>query len=73
LALLEVRNITRRFGATSRATTASRSTGAIPGVTVKTTRVDRFPIEQVQLTRWSVNRRGDGRWVRFGPLQRTRG
>lgn len=31
----------------------------IPGVTVKTGRVDRFPIEQVQLTRWSVNRRGD--------------
>ena len=45
----------------------------IPGVTVKTGRVDRFPIEQVQLTRWSVNRRGDGRWARFGPLQRTPG
>jgi len=43
----------------------------IPGVTIKTGRLDRFPIEQVQLTRWVVNRRGDGRWVRFGPLQRT--
>ena len=42
----------------------------IPGVTVKTGRADRFPIEQVQLTRWTVNRKGDGRWVRFGPLQR---
>ena len=45
----------------------------IPGVTIKTGRADRFPIEQVQLTRWSVNRRGDGRWVRFGPLQRSPG
>ena len=45
----------------------------IPGVTIKTGRLDRFPIEQVQLTRWSVNRRGDGRWVRFGPLQRSPG
>jgi len=45
----------------------------IPGVAIKTGRLDRFPIEQVQLTRWSVNRRGNGRWVRFGPLQRTPG
>jgi branched-chain amino acid transport system substrate-binding protein len=45
----------------------------IPGVRIKTARADRFPIEQVQLTRWVVNRRGDGRWVRFGPLQRTPG
>jgi branched-chain amino acid transport system substrate-binding protein len=43
----------------------------IPGVTVRTSRVERFPIDQVQLTRWSVNRSGDGRWVRFGPLQKT--
>jgi branched-chain amino acid transport system substrate-binding protein len=44
----------------------------IPGVTIKTGRTDRFPIEQVQLQRWSVNRR-DGRWVAFGPLQRSPG
>ena len=45
----------------------------IPGVTIRTARADRFPIEQVQLQRWAVNRRGDGRWVRFGPLQRSPG
>lgn len=44
----------------------------ISGVTVETGRVDRYPIEQVQLTRWSVNRRGDGRWVRFGPAPHPR-
>ncbi len=43
----------------------------IPGVTIKTGRLDRFPIDQVQLTRWTVDRRGNGRWVRFGALQRT--
>ncbi len=43
----------------------------IPGVTIKTGLVDRFPIDQVQLTRWTVNRKGDGRWVRFGALQRS--
>lgn len=44
----------------------------IPGVSIKTGRVDRFPIEQVQLQRWVV-RNGDGRWVAFGPLQRSPG
>ncbi len=44
----------------------------IPGLRVKTSRVDRFPIEQVQLQRWVV-RNGDGRWVAFGPLQRSPG
>jgi branched-chain amino acid transport system substrate-binding protein len=45
----------------------------IPGLVVKTGRTDRFPIEQVQLQRWSVNRQRDGRWVAFGPLQRSPG
>jgi branched-chain amino acid transport system substrate-binding protein len=45
----------------------------IPGVAIKTGRTDRFPIEQVQLQRWSVNRQRDGRWAAFGPLQRSPG
>ena len=45
----------------------------IGGVAIKTSRTDRFPIEQVQLQRWSMGRGGDGRWVRFGPLQRSPG
>ena len=45
----------------------------LPGIKINTSPTDYRPIEQVQLTRWSVNRRGDGRWVRFGPLQRTPG
>jgi branched-chain amino acid transport system substrate-binding protein len=45
----------------------------MPGVTIKTARADRFPIEQVQLTRFVMNNRGNGRWVRFGALQRAPG
>jgi branched-chain amino acid transport system substrate-binding protein len=67
------RNPTRAGVMAQLAKLNSKNPFMIPGVTVKTGRVDRFPIEQVQLTRWSVNRRGDGRWVRFGPLQRTPG
>lgn len=67
------RNPTRAGVMAQLAKLNSKNPFMIPGVTVRTTRTDRFPIEQVQLTRWSVNRKGDGRWVRFGPLQRTPG
>ena len=39
----------------------------LPGVRVKTSRTDRFPIEQAQLVRWT------GRWVRVGKLQVAKG
>ncbi|MFI5026860.1 MAG: ABC transporter substrate-binding protein [Solirubrobacterales bacterium] len=67
------RNPTRSGVMAQLAKLNSKNPFAIPGVTIKTGRTDRFPVEQVQLTRWSVNRKGDGRWVRFGPLQRTPG
>jgi branched-chain amino acid transport system substrate-binding protein len=67
------RNPTRSSLAAAMARLDSRNPFMIPGIRVKTARADRFPIEQVQLMRWAVNRRGDGRWVRFGPLQRTPG
>ena len=67
------RNPTRSGVMAQLARLNSKNPFAIPGVTIKTGRTDRFPVEQVQLTRWTVNRKGDGRWVRFGPLQRTPG
>jgi branched-chain amino acid transport system substrate-binding protein len=67
------RNPTRSSLVAALARLNSKNPFTIPGVRIKTARADRFPIEQVQLQRWSVNRRGDGRWVRFGPLQRTPG
>ncbi|HET9323722.1 MAG TPA: ABC transporter substrate-binding protein [Gaiellaceae bacterium] len=67
------RNPTRAGVMAQLAKLNSKNPFMIPGVVVKTSRTDRFPIEQVQLTRWSVSRNGDGRWVRFGPLQRTPG
>ena len=66
-------NPTRSSLVAALARLSSKNPFTIPGVRIKTGRADRFPIEQVQLQRWSVNRRGDGRWVRFGPLQRTPG
>ncbi len=67
------RNPTRSSVMAQLAKLSSKNPFVIPGVAIKTGRTDRFPIEQVQLTRWSVNKKGDGRWVRFGPLQRTPG
>lgn len=67
------RNPTRSSVMAAMARLNSKNPFMIPGVTIKTGRTDRFPIEQVQLQRWSVNRQGDGRWVRFGPLQRSPG
>ncbi len=67
------RNPTRSSVMAQLAKLNSKNPFVIPGVAIKTGRTDRFPIEQVQLTRWSVNKKGDGRWVRFGPLQRTPG
>jgi branched-chain amino acid transport system substrate-binding protein len=67
------RNPTRSGVMAALAKLSSRSNPFVmPGVAIKTGRTDRFPIEQVQLQRWSVNRR-DGRWVAFGPLQRSPG
>ena len=40
----------------------------LPGITVRTSPTDRFPIEQARLQRWS-----NGRWVAFGPLRAARG
>lgn len=35
----------------------------VPGITLRTTRTDRFPLEQARLQRWTR-----GRWVGYGPL-----
>jgi branched-chain amino acid transport system substrate-binding protein len=43
----------------------------LPGVVVKTTRTDRFPIEQVQLQRWRNGPKGH--WNAFGGLVRSTG
>jgi branched-chain amino acid transport system substrate-binding protein len=40
----------------------------LPGVRIKTSATDRFPIEQVQLNRWT-----GGRWVALGGLQAAKG
>lgn len=40
----------------------------LPGITVATSSVDRFPVEQAQLRRWS-----QGRWRSFGGLWADRG
>src|SRR5215210_314949 len=67
------RNPTRASVVAAVARLNSKNPFALPGVRIQTGRADRFPIQQVQLMRWTVNRRGDGRWVRFGALQRTPG
>jgi branched-chain amino acid transport system substrate-binding protein len=41
----------------------------LPGITVRTTPVDRFPIRQAQLERYSTG----GRWIAFGGLVSARG
>ena len=67
------RNPTRSGVMAALARLSSRSNPFVmPGVAIRTGRADRFPIEQVQLQRWTVKRR-DGRWVAFGPLQRSPG
>jgi branched-chain amino acid transport system substrate-binding protein len=43
----------------------------LPGVVVKTSRTDRFPIEQVQMQRW--RNASKGHWAVFGGLVRTSG
>ena len=40
----------------------------LPGVVVRTSATDRFPVEQAQLRRWS-----QGRWRSFGGLWAHRG
>ena len=58
------RNLTRK-GALAAATRLNDRSNpfVLPGIRVRTTARDRFPIEQAQLQRWRK-----GRWLRFGKL-----